>query len=822
MSFLPKTICFGKIPKKILPLTFQVNIKICFRNFTQIISFCIKKPIRQQSHIRFVPNNMPETQNSNPSELGLEHQPPAPHPTESPDNRKVVPVEEGRQGLKSKQRKNIRLTDIRATEMPDSKGEFDKDNNPLGRVRYEVRIDAPGKGKVYRRTVKFIVPRVDQKNFLDARKKETINFHSQDIVDQYRRYKNEHRGRLVPWNKDRWLTEKEFEEGLEESGYDIGMNRWQSTQADSVEQVIARMLKQNNFDLLPSGISLDKPLLDKKRQLRFYIDGREFNAPLAEVETRVKTVFGLLQASQEQNLNLYENLIRFRQMDFNKILRLPDGNEKKLALQVLGVFAGIPIKVLQKAKQLVNNGEAEDLFEEYERVKIKERQLASTHGRRPRARRFLSQKEQNIIDVFETLGLKLRGKDGFSFATAGVNQAFLKRLRREPWEHLEEKTQSLLDEARESVKTLNLKKLGFKGLQKELESANLSQQEQNVMYIAAILETGHSARYILDDFCKKDLLEHFPVLEVNRTAARIALDLYKTTVEKKSLPEFQDKPIFEANASQAFKDPNDKRPQSLGFVARKQVQVLTGRQFVEVSIARPAVKAGQNADRDRVFRLPKDSSVVGSLGAAKTLQNQVADIFWRRAREEGQRFSFVPHIELLKGKAKQNPKFRLTLGTSSGEVDYKTFYESLSFENKVKVEVLKATYLDNKKNRGEWSKDTKEWQKQAVYMFQNILSHSGLPSLTEQLIVSELKKHGGKPRGTVAILDKVGKVIKTGVEKTAKKVSPDEPIIPTGIISAKDVGLILEEKAKLTRKAPKAKVVKAKPDIPAKKRVKKK
>ena len=98
----------------------------------------------------------------------------------------------------------------------------------------------------------------------------------------------------------------------------------------------------------------------------------------------------------------------------------------------------------------------------------------------------------------------------------------------------------------------------------------------------------------------------------------------------------------------------------------------------------------------------------------------------------------MPHIELLKGKAKQNPKFRLTLGTSSGEVDYKTFYESLSFENKVKVEVLKATYLDNKKTRVV-VKDTKEWQKQAVYMFQNILSHSGLPSLTEQLIVSELK-----------------------------------------------------------------------------------
>ncbi len=50
MSFLPKKSLFGKIPKKIYPLTFQVNIKICFENFPQTISFCIKKPIRQQTH----------------------------------------------------------------------------------------------------------------------------------------------------------------------------------------------------------------------------------------------------------------------------------------------------------------------------------------------------------------------------------------------------------------------------------------------------------------------------------------------------------------------------------------------------------------------------------------------------------------------------------------------------------------------------------------------------------------------------------------------------------------------------------------------------
>ncbi len=49
MSFLPKTSLFGKIFKKISPLTIEVNVKIYFKNFPQTISFCIKKPIQQQS-----------------------------------------------------------------------------------------------------------------------------------------------------------------------------------------------------------------------------------------------------------------------------------------------------------------------------------------------------------------------------------------------------------------------------------------------------------------------------------------------------------------------------------------------------------------------------------------------------------------------------------------------------------------------------------------------------------------------------------------------------------------------------------------------------
>ncbi len=48
--------CFGTMAKKISPclvgrqaLTFQVNIKIYFAHSAQTISFCIKKPIWQQS-----------------------------------------------------------------------------------------------------------------------------------------------------------------------------------------------------------------------------------------------------------------------------------------------------------------------------------------------------------------------------------------------------------------------------------------------------------------------------------------------------------------------------------------------------------------------------------------------------------------------------------------------------------------------------------------------------------------------------------------------------------------------------------------------------
>ena len=40
---------FGKIPKKIYPLTFQVNIKICFENFPQT------RLLNQKAHSATVP-----------------------------------------------------------------------------------------------------------------------------------------------------------------------------------------------------------------------------------------------------------------------------------------------------------------------------------------------------------------------------------------------------------------------------------------------------------------------------------------------------------------------------------------------------------------------------------------------------------------------------------------------------------------------------------------------------------------------------------------------------------------------------------------------
>ena len=49
MSFLPKKSLFGKIPKKIYPLTFQVNIKICFENFPQT------RLLNQKAHSATVP-----------------------------------------------------------------------------------------------------------------------------------------------------------------------------------------------------------------------------------------------------------------------------------------------------------------------------------------------------------------------------------------------------------------------------------------------------------------------------------------------------------------------------------------------------------------------------------------------------------------------------------------------------------------------------------------------------------------------------------------------------------------------------------------------
>jgi len=80
MSFLPKIRFLGKPAKKIYPLTFQVNIKIYFARFASNIKFCIKKPIRQQSHNIFMtlpqPPNLTDKKTKTPPLLAADELPP--------------------------------------------------------------------------------------------------------------------------------------------------------------------------------------------------------------------------------------------------------------------------------------------------------------------------------------------------------------------------------------------------------------------------------------------------------------------------------------------------------------------------------------------------------------------------------------------------------------------------------------------------------------------------------------------------------------------------------------------------------------------------
>ncbi len=635
-------------------------------------------------------------------------------------------------------------------------------------VRYEVKVEVPLKGKkVYSRTLKFTVPEADRAAFLESRSLVPTQVHmNEQLIQVYRdsaqaMAESEHGDR--PGSPTPEDIGKKYQEVY---GFTPGENVVGQPVNESIEQEIVAMLRSNYFDLQPRIPRLEKPA-GRDEQLVFNIDHRKFSIPFGQVKDRVEVVLGLLG---EGALPL---LKKYREMPFEKVLRMPQGDEKNLALQILATFAGIPTRALESAQAYVDKGKTDEILQGYELAKQEESRL-SLGGRGKQA--VKTGPKQETLYIFETLGLRLRNGN-YSFAAQAAQDALLKRLHREPWER--EQRKDMLTEAKEFIRGLDLIKLGFSGLEKKIKAAGPSRQMEEKIYVAAILDTGYSARDVIENFHKKDILGHIPSMEVNRTAARIAIEESIKRSKNKDLPNYSDREYFESGNDVTFKDSEDKR--SGTFVAKKRTQAVTGQPFVDVAIIRQA-REGEEQRKDRVFHLPiRDNSIIDSLASAKEFRDIVAQIFYDRHQKEGQQLSFVPHISLAKGVVKNNPKFKLVLGSAEAVVDYKALYDSLSFKNKVEAELTKAIYVDNKK-AGEkgWDK-MPEWKKQAIYLLQNIIFHSGLPSLTEQLIVKEIKNRFEKQRTAAPVISKGRKVVVTG-EKGRKK-PVEAPIAPKGVIS---------------------------------------
>ncbi|MDR3642027.1 MAG: hypothetical protein P4L74_00160 [Candidatus Doudnabacteria bacterium] len=721
------------------------------------------------------------------------------------------------QKLASEQ-KQTKLFDITSVDLHDQNGKLLPDES----VRYVAKIDAPGKdpktGKeiIFHRSFRFVIPKADREAFLkfapgheQERRKEELKFSPETLSEQYNSYRsgkpleidekefrnytgyNYQQLNRVHHQGLTWESDEDLAALLAGWGYEPGEQIWERPVAGSVEQEIAGLLKDNNFDLNPKEVSLHNSLQKGKgSQLAFYIDGRQFEYPLTEVKDRVEVVLELLKEGQ---LPVVE---KYRAMPFAEIRKIADENDRKTALDILSLFAGIPSRALKLAQKWVDNGETKELLDGYAGFKI-------SQGRQYRGRGKAQIKNQDVIYIFENLGLRLRDM-GESIATEAAQQALFKRLHREP--RTNEKAKDLLDEAKEFVRGLNLTKLGFKGLQKKIDALQISEKDKGMVYLAACLETGFTPRSVVDDMRKKDLIGPISNLEIFRTSARVALELVQAKAKNKKHVNYVDFKYFDQKQDVIFQDPDDKRPGT--FVAKRRTQAGTGAQFVDVAIIRRRAKADGEELKDRILHLPfGDNKVIDSLQTAKELRRMVSGIFIDRA-EKGQHLSFDPYIELIKSKTKNNPNFRLTLGKTRAEVDYQSLYDSLSFHNKVEAELFKAVYLDSKKSGGQdWDK-VPDWKKQAVYKFQGLFAHSGLPSLTEQLVVEELKNRIGEAKSAAPIMGKDRKVIKIRAEKVPAK-TKKSIIVPRGVIDPADLEL-LEAQAEAPKKSAGKKTVKKK------------
>jgi|GEM_PF-2850242 len=581
-------------------------------------------------------------------------------------------------------------------------------NELKGNVRFTVGMEMPGKnGRAVKRPFKFVIPRGLQHRLMQSRPaQEHIINDSKEVPAAYRK------------------------RGVNDTP--SGENMFQYPE-DQRLSVLKQMLKENRNSLLPRGIKV-YARKDGETAMSFSVDHNRFTIPFEQVKERV--------AKAMEHSRAFGLAAKFKQMSREELDALPDKHQRA-ALALKSIFQGVPPVYLEMAEK-----HKDQLLDEYQDAKDLQQK-----GEK------LSSEQEEIIRAFECLGLNL--KDGeFSLADEAANQAFLRRLegglprpepreaKRRPAKAVKERSAEP-ESSREILAAIQEKlfKVPFERLDEALSFLEAGKREG--VYVAIITALGYNSSSVVEDFRENGLTEGIGRVEINRVAARIAVESAKTRQKRNALPEYSDKRLYDISKETSFVDPDGKGGV---VVARKVTKAGTDEGFYQVFIPRPPHQGTER--KPRIFSLPANDGKrdLDSLEDAKKLRQDVADIFLEREKQ-GQRGGFSPFIQ-LKGGTKANPEFLLTLGGSQGKIGYKDLYGTLSYPNKVRAELLKTVFLANKKAQAagneegdQWWQQAKDWEKAGVLAFQNLLANSGFPNLTEQLIAKELDRRSGENSG---------------------------------------------------------------------------
>lgn len=625
-----------------------------------------------------------------------------------------------------------------------------------GKHLFQVSVEMPlsnqtgTEGRIF----KFIIPEELQQELYANRpiQSRTIN-----IEQDYALQINHEAAQVGDWNLNPNGTPRMASE------YKPGPTEF-SIKVDTRSQIFLEMLKDNGDNLSPVNVAL-MPDKETGGTIFFAVDNNTYEVPFAEAKERVTNLL--------KKKELFVRAIKEKSIYRNDLERttLPDHARREIEA-LRNEFDGLPTRSL---KGVMTYGD--DFVERYERLKGLQQQRAKgvktpesavvdldayeryinitqeeLESLRPEEKRYRKSviSAVRLIKIFEDLALNAKGSEGQeSFAEVALNEAFIKRLKGESLsspQEAEQKFVAFLNKKESEKEALiaeireTLVDVSFKRLEDLIGQLPDNKQEAVYRQIVRIFGKNFDRDKIEDEFEFLGIdTKAVSGLDVNKTTARLAMEEGKRRKEKPGLPTYTDEKFFVEDKDGVFIDvlnPN------LPFVAKKLIQKGTDKQFVWVVLERKSKPGANKQMKPKFFILPfKDTSIINTADGAIDLQKRVSGIFADRVRS-GQPLSFLPYVELVR-QTKQDAKFKLTLGESSCEVSYSGVCNSLSFKDKVIAELLKARFIENKKDPNYWGKSSPSEQ-EAIRMFQRvILCESGLPSITEQLIVEELKRRAG-------------------------------------------------------------------------------